>query len=112
MSAEERREYQTTMGQTAKLWMEQFFDSEDYADMTTEERAAQVEKIVKSAEDVAKNKVAGAMGVDSAKVFDQGITVETTRLGLAGESGVSPSLPDSKSIGDPDQNWLQIRADE
>lgn len=103
MSAEERREYQTTMGQTAKLWMEQFFDSEDYADMTTEERAAQVEKIVKSAEDVAKNKVAGAMGVDSAKVFDQGITVETTRLGLAGESGVSPSLPDSKSIGDPDR---------
>ena len=62
MSAEERREYQTTMGQTAKLWMEQFFDSEDYAGMTTEERAAQVEKIVKSAEDVAKNKVAGAMG--------------------------------------------------
>lgn len=103
MSAEERREYQTTMGQTAKLWMEQFFDSEDYADMTTEERAAQVEKIVKSAEDVAKNKVAGTMGVDSAKVFDQGITVETTRLGLAGESGVSPSLPDSKSIGDPDR---------
>lgn len=103
MSAEERREYQTTMGQTAKLWMEQFFDSEDYADMTTEERAAQVEKIVKSAEDIAKNKVAGAMGVDSAKVFDQGITVETTRLGLAGESGVSPSLPDSKSIGDPDR---------
>ena len=103
MSAEERREYQTTMGQTAKLWMEQFFDSEDYADMTTEERAAQVEKIVKSAEDVAKNKVARAMGVDSAKVFDQGITVETTRLGLAGESGVSPSLPDSKSIGDPDR---------
>ena len=103
MSAEERREYQTTVGQTAKLWMEQFFDSEDYADMTTEERAAQVEKIVKSAEDVAKNKVAGAMGVDSAKVFDQGITVETTRLGLAGESGVSPSLPDSKSIGDPDR---------
>lgn len=103
MSAEERREYQTTMGQTAKLWMEQFFDSEDYAGMTTEERAAQVEKIVKSAEDVAKNKVAGAMGVDSAKVFDQGITVETTRLGLAGESGVSPSLPDSKSIGDPDR---------
>lgn len=103
MSAEERREYQTTMGQTAKLWMEQFFDSEDYADMTTEERAAQVEKIVKSAEDVAKNKVAGAMGVDSAKVFDQGITVETTRLGLAGESGVSPSLPDSKSIDDPDR---------
>lgn len=40
MSAEERREYQTTMGQTAKLWMEQFFDSEDYAGMTTEERAA------------------------------------------------------------------------
>lgn len=103
MSAEERREYQTTMGQTAKLWMEQFFDSEDYAGMTTEERAAQVEKIVKSAEDVAKNKVAGTMGVDSAKVFDQGITVETTRLGLAGESGVSPSLPDSKSIGDPDR---------
>ena len=103
MSAEERREYQTTMGKTAKLWMEQFFDSEDYADMTTEERAAQVEKIVKSAEDVAKNKVAGTMGVDSAKVFDQGITVETTRLGLAGESGVSPSLPDSKSIGDPDR---------
>ena len=103
MSADERREYQTTMGQTAKLWMEQFFDSEDYADMTTEERAAQVEKIVKSAEDVAKNKVAGTMGVDSAKVFDQGITVETTRLGLAGESGVSPSLPDSKSIGDPDR---------
>lgn len=103
MSAEERREYQTTIGQTAKLWMEQFFDSEDYADMTTEERAAQVEKIVKSAEDVAKNKVAGTMGVDSAKVFDQGITVETTRLGLAGESGVSPSLPDSKSIGDPDR---------
>lgn len=103
MSAEERREYQTTMGQTAKLWMEQFFDSEDYADMTTEERAAQVEKIVKSAEDVAKNKVAGTMGVDSAKVFDQGITVETTRLGLSGESGVSPSLPDSKSIGDPDR---------
>ncbi len=103
MSAEERREYQTTMGQTAKLWMEQFFDSEDYADMTTEERAEQVEKIVKSAEDVAKNKVAGTMGVDSAKVFDQGITVETTRLGLAGESGVSPSLPDSKSIGDPDR---------
>lgn len=103
MSAEERREYQTTMGQTAKLWMEQFFDSEDYAGMTTEERAAQVEKIVKSAEDVAKNKVAGAMGIDNAKVFDQGITVETTRLGLAGESGVSPSLPDSKSIGDPDR---------
>ena len=103
MSAEERREYQTTMGQTAKLWMEQFFDSDDYADMTTEERAAQVEKIVKSAEDVAKNKVAGAMGIDNAKVFDQGITVETTRLGLAGESGVSPSLPDSKSIGDPDR---------
>lgn len=103
MSAEERREYQTTMGKTAKLWMEQFFDSEDYADMTTEERAAQVEKIVKSAEDVAKNKVAGTMGVDSAKVFDQGITVETTRLGLSGESGVSPSLPDSKSIGDPDR---------
>lgn len=103
MSAEERREYQATMGQTAKLWMEQFFDSEDYAGMTTEERAAQVEKIVKSAEDVAKNKVAGTMGVDSAKVFDQGITVETTRLGLAGESGVSPSLPDSKSIGDPDR---------
>ena len=103
MSAEERREYQTTMGQTAKLWMEQFFDSEDYAGMTTEERAEQVEKIVKSAEDVAKNKVAGTMGVDSAKVFDQGITVETTRLGLAGESGVSPSLPDSKSIGDPDR---------
>lgn len=103
MSAEERREYQTTMGQTAKLWMEQFFDSEDYAGMTTEERAAQVEKIVKSAEDVAKNKVAGTMGVDSAKVFDQGITVETTRLGLAGESGVSPSIPDSKSIGDPDR---------
>ena len=103
MSSEERREYQTTMGQTAKLWMEQFFDSEDYAGMTTEERAAQVEKIVKSAEDVAKNKVAGTMGVDSAKVFDQGITVETTRLGLAGESGVSPSLPDSKSIGDPDR---------
>ncbi len=103
MSAEERREYQTTMGRTAKLWMEQFFDSEDYAGMTTEERAAQVEKIVKSAEDVAKNKVAGTMGVDSAKVFDQGITVETTRLGLAGESGVSPSLPDSKSIGDPDR---------
>lgn len=103
MSAEERREYQTTMGKTAKLWMEQFFDSEDYAGMTTEERAAQVEKIVKSAEDVAKNKVAGTMGVDSAKVFDQGITVETTRLGLAGESGVSPSLPDSKSIGDPDR---------
>ena len=25
------------------------------------------------------------------------------RLGLAGESGVSPSLPDSKSIGDPDK---------
>lgn len=103
MSAEERREYQTTMGQTAKLWMEQFFDSEDYAGMTTEERAAQVEKIVKSAEDVAKNQVAETMGVDSAKVFDQGITVETTRLGLAGESGVSPSLPDSKSIGDPDR---------
>lgn len=103
MSAEERREYQTTMGQTAKLWMEQFFNSEDYAGMTTEERAEQVEKIVKSAEDVAKNKVAGTMGVDSAKVFDQGITVETTRLGLAGESGVSPSLPDSKSIGDPDR---------
>ena len=103
MSAEERRAYQTTMGQTAKLWMEQFFDSEDYAGMTTEERAAQVEKIVKSAEDVAKNKVAGTMGVGSAKVFDQGITVETTRLGLAGESGVSPSLPDSKSIGDPDR---------
>lgn len=103
MSAEERREYQTTMGQTAKLWMDQFFDSEDYAGMTTEERAAQVEKIVKSAEDVAKNKVAGTMGVDSAKVFDRGITVETTRLGLAGESGVSPSLPDSKSIGDPDR---------
>ena len=103
MSAEERREYQTTMGQTAKLWMEQFFSSEDYAGMTTEERAAQVEKIVKSAEDVAKNKVAGTMGVDSAKVFDQDITVETTRLGLSGESGVSPSLPDSKSIGDPDR---------
>ena len=103
MSAEERREYQTTMGQTAKLWMEQFFDSEDYAGMTTEERAAQAEKIVKSAEDVAKNKVAGMIGVDSAKVFDQDITVETTRLGLSGESGVTPSLPDSKSIGDPDR---------
>ena len=104
MNAEERREYQTTMGQTAKLWMEQFFSSEDYAGMTTEERAAQVEKIVKSAEDVAKNQVAETMGVDSAKVFNSDITLETTRLSLAGETGVLPSLPDSKSIGDPDRS--------
>ena len=103
-NTEERREYQTTMGQTAKLWMEQFFGSEDYAGMTTEERAAQVEKIVKSAEDVAKNQVAETMGVDSAKVFNSDITLETTRLSLAGETGVSPSLPDSKSIGDPDRS--------
>lgn len=101
MSAAERRAYQTEMGQTAKLWMEQFFNSDAYSGMTTEERAAQAAAIVKAAKDVAKNKVAEDMGIDSAKVFDSDITVETTRLGLAGEVGVSPSLPDSKRFSDP-----------
>lgn len=101
MSAAERRAYQTEMGQTAKLWMDQFFNSDAYSGMTTEERAAQAATIVKAAKDVAKNKVAEDMGIDSAKVFDSDITVETTRLGLAGEAGVAPSLPDSKSFSDP-----------
>lgn len=101
MSAEERREYQTTMGQTAKLWMEQFFDSEDYAGMTTEERAAQVEKIVKSAEDVAKNQVAETMEIDNPKALDADISKEVERLELAGESGFAPSYPSSKQFTDP-----------
>lgn len=101
MSAEERREYQTTMGQTAKLWMEQFFDSEDYAGMTTEERAAQVEAIVKSAEKVAKDTVAETMGIDNPKALDADISKEVERLELAGESGFAPSYPSSKQFTDP-----------
>lgn len=101
MSAEERREYQTTMGQTAKLWMEQFFGSEDYADMTTEERAARVEAIVKSAEKVAKDTVAETMGIDNPKALDADISKEVERLELAGESGFAPSYPSSKQFTDP-----------
>ena len=101
MSAEERREYQTTMGQTAKLWMEQFFDSEDYAGMTTEERAAQVEAIVKSAEKVAKDTVAETMGIGNPKALDADISKEVERLELAGESGFAPSYPSSKQFTDP-----------
>lgn len=101
MSAEERREYQTTMGQTAKLWMEQFFDSEDYAGMTTEERAAQVEAIVKSAEKIAKDTVAETMGIDNPKALDADISKEVERLELAGESGFAPSYPASKQFTDP-----------
>lgn len=101
MDVDERREYQETLGQTARLWTEQFFASDDYADMTIEERAAQLVDILKAAEDVAKNTVAGDMGIESAKVFDPDITIETKRLELAGQSGVSPSLPDAKSISDP-----------
>ncbi len=101
MSAEERREYQTTMGQTAKMWMEQFFGSEDYAGMTTEERAAQVEAIVKSAEKVAKDTVAETMGIDNPKALDADISKEVERLELAGESGFAPSYPSSKQFTDP-----------
>ena len=101
MSAEERREYQTTMGQTAKLWMEQFFDSDAYDGMTTEERASQVEAIVKSAEKVAKDTVAETMGIDNPKVLDADISKEVERLELAGESGFAPSYPSSKQFTDP-----------
>ena len=101
MSAEERREYQTTMGQTAKLWMEQFFDSDAYDGMTTEERAAQVEAIVKSAEKVAKDTVAETMGIGNPKALDADISKEVERLELAGESGFAPSYPSSKQFTDP-----------
>lgn len=109
LTDEQRREYLMTAGATEREWLDQLFQSDEFNALDPTDQATLIKSVNSKAKDFAKTTVLNSAGVDSVKLLSPAVQREIDRLGVAGETGLSPSIPADSEISVPGRSGYEYQ---